>query len=427
MEYKGNSVLLVDDEQAVLNALKRLLRPLRCTVLSTTSPIEALEMLKQHHVDIVISDMRMPEMEGGCFLEKVSESFPDIERVVMSGYSDTQATIDAINKGKISRFMLKPWDDEQVKKVVSDSFELAAMKAENLRLQAETEQNNAELAKLNQSLEAKVQERTHQLKLTNDQLKGSYRSVVRMFSTLTARRMGVKVSSLNLQLNQLLVGIAKYSGIEGVELKQLYYAWQLRNIGKLSFSDELIKTPYLQMSPKQQREFHGHPLLAQAACMMVKPLYPSGKVILQYKEYLDGSGYPKGITAEQIDISAQIICVMNDYVELTTGLYDERHYSTAEAVAYLQTKAPERYNQDIVAALQKLIQLLAKKGESISDSCIQSGELTLGMKLSRDLISESGILLLSAEQALDETAIERIREMEFNLNEAFSIYVSSQS
>lgn len=425
MKYKDNSVLLVDDDQAVLDAMETLLSPLGCRVFLTTSPIQALEMLQIQPVDIVISDIHLPEMEGECFLEKVSETFPEIERIVMSGHSETQATIDAINRGKVSRFMLKPWDDDQVIKVVSDSFELATMKAENKRLQEETERKNTELVALNDSLEAKVQDRTQQLKLTNDRLKGSYRSVVRMFSTLTARRMGVKVSGLNLQLNQLLIGIAKSSGIEGVELKQLYYAWQLRNIGKLSFSDQLIKAPYLQMSPKQQREFHQHPILAQAACMMVQPLYQSGKLILQYKEYMDGSGYPRGLSAEKIDIRAQVICVMNDYVELTTGLFDERHYSTTEAIGYLQDTAPERYNQEIVVALQELIKLFAQKGKSISDSCIQSIDLKTDMKLSRDLISESGILLLSAEQALDETAIERIREMEFNLNETFSIYVST--
>jgi len=427
MDYRSNSILLVDDEPSVLNAISRLLRPLRCQILSSVSPIKALEILEEQRVDIVISDMRMPEMGGECFLELVAKKFPDTERIVMTGYSDAQATIDAINKGKISRFLLKPWNDEQVKSVVTKGFELAALKLENQRLQDETVEKNIQLEKLNQSLEAKVQERTLQIKEANSQLKGSYRSVVRMFSTLTARRLGVKASSLNLQLNQLLVGISKKAGIEGKELKQLYYAWQLRNIGKLSFSDELIVTPYLQLTPKQQRQFHAHPLLAQAACMMVKPLYSSGKLILQSKEYLDGSGYPRGLKEGQTELRAQIICVMNDYVELINGLYDERHYSTGEAISYLQTTASERYNQSVVTILKEMVDLLAKTGESISDQRVSSVDLKIGMKLTRDLISETGILLLSVDQVLDEITIERIREMEFNLSETFSIYVSTHN
>ena len=424
MEYKDNTVLLVDDEPAVLSSLKRLLRVLRCKVITSVSPIEALELLKEQPVDIVISDMRMPEMAGESFLEQVAAKYPDTERVVISGYADAQATIDAINRGKVSRFMLKPWEDEDVLKMVKKGFELAILRKENVRLSAETQEKNRALEELNRSLDAKVQARTDQLKLANASIKSSYRSVVRMFSTLTARRLGVKASKSNQTLNRILVTVGSRSGIEGAELKQLYYAWQLRQIGKLSFSDDLLKTPYLTLEVEQQRRYQNHPLLAQAASLMVKPLYPAGQIILQHKEYLDGSGYPKGLSGDDISVRAQILCIVNDYVELVTGAYDERHYSTAEAINYMQNTAAERYNQQVVSTLFEVIELLSKSGEALSDKSIHSDQLRKGLKLSRDLISEEGILLLSADQVLDDIAIERIREIEFNLEETFTIYVS---
>ncbi|WP_415911883.1 HD domain-containing phosphohydrolase [Neptuniibacter sp. QD37_11] len=426
MSYPDNTILLVDDEQAVLNSLKRLLRPLRCKVLTTVSPVEALDMLRENSVDILVSDMRMPEMGGEEFLEKAAKEFPDVERIVISGYAEAQAAIDAINRGKVSRFLLKPWEDSDVLKMVEKGFQLAGLQKENERLQQETKEKNEELEALNRSLDHKVQERTRQLKMANDRIKESYRSVVRMFSTQIARRLGIKATKENSKLNQLLVAVASKTGVEGQELKQLYYAWQLRQIGKLSFSDDLIKNPYLAMNTEQQRTFQQHPLLAQAALLLVKPLYPAGQIILQHKEYLDGSGFPKGLCGDQISIRAQVLCVVNDYVEMITGLYDERQYSTMEAITYMQSTAPERYNQQVVNILAEVVEGLSKTGDVLNDKKVLSDQVRKGMKLSRDLISREGILLLSAGQVLDDVSIERIREMEFNLEEALEIYVSQK-
>ena len=426
MSYPNNTILLVDDEQAVLNSLKRLLRPLRCKVLTTVSPVEALEILRENPVDILVSDMRMPEMGGEEFLEKAAQEFPDVERIVISGYAEAQAAIDAINRGKVSRFLLKPWEDSDVLKMVEKGFQLAGLQQENERLQQETKEKNEELEALNRSLDQKVQERTRQLKMANDRIKESYRSVVRMFSTQIARRLGIKATKENSKLNQLLVAVASKTGVEGQELKQLYYAWQLRQIGKLSFSDDLIKNPYLAMNTEQQRTFQQHPLLAQAALLLVKPLYPAGQIILQHKEYLDGSGFPKGLCGDQISIRAQVLCVVNDYVEMITGLYDERQYSTTEAITYMQSTAPERYNQQVVNILAEVIEGLSKTGDVLNDKKVLSDQVRKGMKLSRDLISREGILLLSAGQVLDDVSIERIREMEFNLEETLEVYVSQK-
>jgi len=90
----------------------------------------------------------------------------------------------------------------------------------------------------------------------------------------------------------------------------------------------------------------------------------------------------------------------------------------------MQQTAPERYNQAVVGILAEVIELMSQSGEAISDKNIRTEQLRKGMKLSRDLISEEGILLLSADQILDDLAIERIREIEFNLEEEFTVYVS---
>lgn len=425
MVYPDSRILLVDDERQVLDALSELLQPLGCQLFMTQSPRQGFEILGTESIDVVISDMRMPEMGGDCFLEQVAKQWPATERIVMTGHADAQASIDAINRGKISRFLLKPWDDAEVISAVEKCLQLSDLTRKNVALQALTQQKNAELARLNRSLEETVQRRTEQLKQANENLKQSYRSIVRMFSTLTARRLGIRVSDNNLRLNRMLLGVAQGMGIEGKPLKQLFYAWQLRHIGKLSFADDLLKVAYVKLSADQQRLFHSHPRLAHAATLLVKPLYPAGQIILQHKEYLDGSGYPKGLKAAQISLSAQVLCVVNDYVELINGSYQPRPYSTDEALRYLKQVAVERYNQQVVTILEQVIQSLAEEGQCLNDACLSSLNLTPGMILSRDLISQEGILLLSGGQPLDALSIERVRELEFNLEEVFEIYVKN--
>ena len=93
------TVLTVDDEPSVLNALRRVFRAQGITTLQATSAAEGLELLKTHRVDLVISDMRMPEMDGSRFLELVKDHDDSIVRVVLTGYADMSSTIAAINKG----------------------------------------------------------------------------------------------------------------------------------------------------------------------------------------------------------------------------------------------------------------------------------------------------------------------------------------
>lgn len=422
--YNAFTVMLVDDEGEVLDALSGLIAPLGCQIVTFESPVAALKHLDTETVDLVISDIRLPEMEGDCFLQEVSRRFPDIERVVLTEHSDPQATIDAINKGKISRFLQKPWEDEEVLKVVRKGFELKQLQLENEHLQQETQEKNIALEALNSALESKVEERTALLNRANQQLKDSYRSIVRMFSTLIARRLGIKASGENQKLNKLMVSLAAKVDLTDKERKQLFYAWQLRHLGKLSFQDYLISVPYLALNPEQQRVYQQHPIFAQAACHMVKPLYPAGQIILQHKEYLDGSGYPRGLKAGEIKFRAQVLCVINDYLELISGLYAKKKYSTAEALEYLKVTAQERYNQDVVVSLEEVIKTLAKEGDTLNDAALFSDQLRSGMVLSRDLISDDGIMLLSGGQRLDHISIERIREMEFNLQETFKIYVN---
>jgi diguanylate cyclase (GGDEF)-like protein/PAS domain S-box-containing protein len=127
-EPAANTLLLVDDEPNVLNALRRLLRREGYRILTAASGAEGLELLALERVQVIVSDQRMPGMSGVEFLSKVKELYPETVRLSLSGYSEISTVTDAINKGAISKYITKPWDDESLLQEIRNAFRQAREK-----------------------------------------------------------------------------------------------------------------------------------------------------------------------------------------------------------------------------------------------------------------------------------------------------------
>ncbi|WP_372986901.1 EAL domain-containing protein [Marinobacter sp.] len=117
------TLLLLDDETNILRALTRVLRRDGYRILTTTSVQEAFSLLAENHVQVIISDQRMPEMSGTEFLSRVKGIHPDTVRIVLSGYTDLKSVTEAINEGSIYKFLTKPWDDKQIREHVQNAFQ----------------------------------------------------------------------------------------------------------------------------------------------------------------------------------------------------------------------------------------------------------------------------------------------------------------
>ncbi|WIM05753.1 MAG: EAL domain-containing protein [Candidatus Nitricoxidivorans perseverans] len=125
----SKTLLLVDDEPNILNALKRLFRREGYRVLSAGSAAEALDLLALQPVQVILSDQRMPEMGGVEFLSRVKDLYPDTIRIVLSGYSEISTVTDAINRGAIWKYFTKPWDDDDLREEIRRAFRAAAVAA----------------------------------------------------------------------------------------------------------------------------------------------------------------------------------------------------------------------------------------------------------------------------------------------------------
>ncbi len=157
------TLLFVDDEANNLASLQRLFRPCGYRIFIAESGAQGLEILAQESIDLVVSDMRMPEMNGAQFLEQVRQKWPETMRILLTGYSEIGATIDAINKGQIYRYISKPWEDNDITLTITLALQHKKLAQEKLRLDVLTQQQNEELKDLNANLEEKVRLRTEEL------------------------------------------------------------------------------------------------------------------------------------------------------------------------------------------------------------------------------------------------------------------------
>jgi len=117
-----STILLVDDEVSILASLRRVLRGENYRILTANSGEEALKQLALHPVGVVLSDQRMPGMSGSELLAQVRVMYPKTVRMVLSGYTGLDSLTEAINRGEISRFLTKPWQNDELLEAVRDAF-----------------------------------------------------------------------------------------------------------------------------------------------------------------------------------------------------------------------------------------------------------------------------------------------------------------
>lgn len=158
-EQDGSSkplVLFVDDEKSILRSLRRLLIREPYELLLAESGKEALEIIAARPVKLIISDQRMPGMTGLELLEAVRDIRPDALRIILSGYTQVDTIIEAINRGEIYKYLTKPWNDEELKLHIKRALEQHDLRHENTRLTEEVTRQNDRLRELNKLLEERA-------------------------------------------------------------------------------------------------------------------------------------------------------------------------------------------------------------------------------------------------------------------------------
>lgn len=424
-----STLLLVDDEKNILSSLRRLFRPDGYEVLTAQSGEEALDLMKEYQVDLILSDMRMPQMDGAQLLAAVARDWPETVRMLLTGYADLESTVDAINKGHIYGYFSKPWDDNEIRLSVRHALERKQLEQEKRRLQRLTQQQNRELQDLNANLEQKVQARTEELNQTNQflelayqQLKESYYNTIPIFAHLIQLREGL-AGGHSSRVGELARDVAERMELEEEEARHVYFAALLHDIGNLALPDELVETPYYRLDGKMKKTMEQHPAIGASVLMGLEPLHRTALFIRQHHESLDGEGYPDGLKGDRIALGSRIVMACNDYDGLRHGWLTGDDLSSADAIDYMRERAGHRYDSDVLDALFAVLEKRDSGQGSVREHRLEPMALQPGMRLSRDLISPQGVLMLTRDHHLDEALIEKIQGYEQDAGSGLVVHV----
>lgn len=251
--WDAGRVLFVDDEQPILNSLKRLTRKQSFQCLFASSGAEALEIMKRETVDLVVSDMRMPEMSGHEFLAQVKQQYPDTVRYLLTGQSDLESTVSALNDGGISRFIHKPWDDEKFIDALKDGLRVVRLERDNQRLMITTREQAESLKRLNAELEDRVLARTKMLRRAMRQLETSYDAFVKTFSYFISQREHL-IKGQSQLVADLCARVCEQLQLDNSERKHVFYAALLHELGKLTLPDDVLGRSEIRLTGRDLEE-----------------------------------------------------------------------------------------------------------------------------------------------------------------------------
>ena len=327
MSYK---ILIVDDEPANLRILERLFRR-QYTVITAPSGEEALELLSLHDVALIVSDQRMPVMTGIDFLKKAAEMRPQAVRIILTGYSDANALVEAINSGVVYKYVNKPWVNEDLMLTVQRALQ-----------HYETIKNQ------------------HQLKLENERLKARLKTTRESFVQAVSEMLDLKdphAHGHSRRVRNFAKSIGQQLSLEPDEIEQLSLAAFLHEAAHIGIPNYILcKTTALseeeQWIMKQNLE-RGLKLLES-----VPDLEEVASVIRYQHENWNGSGYPSGLGGEQIPLHTRIIAIANAYDELTVPRSMQSGLTHEEAIGRLQSEAESRLDPELVGIFAGLNRLL---------------------------------------------------------------------
>ena len=305
------SLLVVDDDALVLGALELLLME-RWEIHTAGSAAQARSILEREPIAVVISDQRMPRESGVDLLAWSRAQYPDTVRILLTGYTDAEAVVQAINKAQVWRYIRKPWDNKQVVGLVERALEHRAREIEARKRYEGT------LRSLISALEA-----SHPFTDGHSERVSEYADLLCEELVLSARERG-----------------------------RVVLAAQLHDIGKIGIDDHYLdKAGPLSDLERDGVRSHvdlGRRILREAG--FLEPILP---LVASHHEWYDGRGYPSGLAGEQIPFGARMLAVVDAFEAITSDRAHRRGVTRAEAMAALREAAGSQFDPDIVDAFQR--------------------------------------------------------------------------
>jgi len=310
------TVLFVDDEPDIVATLYRFFRK-KYHCLRANSGAEAIDILNEQNIDLLLCDQRMPEITGDQVLTHASKVQPQNIRILLTGYADFESLVKSVNDGQMYRYIAKPWDSNELQLTLQQGLETLQLKRD--------------------------------LDTAKHQLEASYHNAVNMLCVASEGKDEDTASHIQ-RVRFYTKALAIECGVNEQDAEHMGNMSILHDIGKLFVPDDILKKPgpltdeeWLVMKKHPE---HGVKILGDDI------FYQQAKEISYgHHENFDGSGYPQGLVAEKIPLSARIVKLADVFDALTTKRPYKEPWSTEETMAFIESKRAIMFDPILVDSM----------------------------------------------------------------------------
>lgn len=313
-------LLIVDDEPDNLALLYRTLRG-KYDIDKSTSPLTALEMIRKNNYQCILSDHKMPEMDGVEFLKRAYEISPDTMSILVTAYTDSGILIDAINYAKIYRYIKKPYNPDELMLVVQNALEYWQLKFDNISL----------------------------VKDLKELFAGTVTAIVEALDSKDSYTLG-----RSRRVTYYSVKMAKALHLSPISTGKIELAGLLHDIGMIGVSDDIL-AKVESLSPDEYSEIKNHVTHSVKILDDIKQLSDVVEIIKYHHEYFDGTGYPYGKKGEEIPLGARIIAIADAFDSMITPKIYRQQISPRQALERIKENSGTQFDPAIVDIFEQIL------------------------------------------------------------------------
>jgi putative nucleotidyltransferase with HDIG domain len=330
------TILIVDDESEITAILADLFSSqFECATAGSAE--EALGRLAETTFDLVVSDITMPGMSGLDMIPHIKTNSPDTVVIMISGMQTVESAIEALRLGAFD-YVMKPFDLRQVEAVVS-----RALEHHELIVAKQRYENH---------LEELVEQRTAELDQALNSLEEAYRSTLKALTTALETR-DQETHGHSERVVSYSMRLGREYGLDGERYKALEFGSLLHDIGKIGVPDMILRKP-AKLTDEEWVVMREHPMHGQQILRGIKFLEGAARVVAQHHEKWDGSGYPVGLSGEDIDICARIFSVADAFDAITSDRVYRKGKPYLAAAQELDDWAGKQFDPKVVEAFHRV-------------------------------------------------------------------------